>query len=146
MAQRLGLSTNQWGDIGFGLRAGSSLFSAYGDYEEGQQAAGAYDYNAELALNENQFNQTRMDQNKVEFAAAQRAGYAKAGVENSGSALDVQLKTAANFELDKAISNYNAQSRAAMYEYKAQQAQQAGTFNAGRDLLTGAASLAFMFA
>jgi len=76
----------------------------------------------------------------------QSAAYARVGVTQSGSPLDVALGTATEFELDKQITRYNAESKARMLEWEAKKAKQAGTFSAGMDLLQGAASMALILA
>lgn len=125
---------------GFGI-LGTGL-KAFGQYQQGQQIAGADEYNAALAIQGSEYDIGRIDVAEKDMSGTQAAMYAKAGVTMSGSPLDVMLKTATNFELDKQVSNYNAQSKAAMLRYEGAQAKKQADFNAGSTLLSGALSIA----
>lgn len=131
--------------LGQGLGIAGDLFSAFGDLQAGQSTADAYNYNAQLALEQGQFDVSGLDVEETDTLSTQKAMYAKAGVAMSGSALDVALNTASNFEMDKSIANYNAQSKANMDEYQGRMAKQQGEFKAGMSILSGAADLAFAF-
>jgi hypothetical protein len=67
--------------------------------------------------------------------ATQRAVYARAGVEMSGSPLDVALSTATQFEYSKQVANFNAQSQANMDEYEGKVAAQQGEFGLATGIL-----------
>jgi len=129
-----------------GLMGISIAGKAFGDYMKGQQQSQAYEYNAELVRQEEQIALMQIGKEEVALLSTQRAAYARAGVTQSGSPLDVALGTATEFELDKQITRYNAESKARMLEWEAKKAKQAGTFSAGMDLLQGAASMALILA
>ena len=71
--------------------------------------------------------------------------YAKSGVTQSGSPLDTALASAAGFELDKQIANYNTQSKANMLDYEGKMAEKNAKSQATMQLLEGAGTMALMF-
>lgn len=128
-------------NMGNMLKGGGSIFSAFGDIMAGDQANQAYQYNAQLALEQEGFSIDKLDKAEVGMLSTQRAMYAKAGVAMTGSPFDVALKTATNFEMDKQITRYNAQSKANMDVYQGQVAKSQGEMKAAGDLLSGAAQI-----
>ena len=56
-----------------------------------------------------------------QVSGTQRAGFAKAGIEFTGSPLDVMRDSIANAELDIATNNYNSEIQARGYESEAKQ-------------------------
>lgn len=132
--------------LGQGLQIAGTVLNAYGDVVAGKESKAAYDYNAQLALDQGQVDLLQLDKGEADTLSTQRAMYAKAGVTMSGSPLDVAVNTASQFEMDKQIANYNAQSKAAMDTYEGEVAKQQGEFKAGMSLLSGAADLAMIFA
>ncbi len=60
------------------------------------------------------------------FRGAQAAKYAGAGVKLEGSPLDVLIDTAAQFELDILITDFNAKTAISQQEFAAQQSLRAG--------------------
>lgn len=132
------LSPMPWGNI---LKAGGSIFSAFGDIMAGNQEAAADQYNANLALEQEQFQLKNLEHAEESTLSSQRAIYARSGVTMSGSPLDVALNTATQFEMDKQITKYNAESRANMYNYEGEVAKSRGKIKAGESLLSGAAGL-----
>ncbi len=124
------------------LKAGGDLLGGIGAYMQGQDSASADEYNARLALIEGDFQVQQLSRDEDLTLSTQKAMYAKAGVEHSGSVLDTALSTATNYEYSKQVSNFNSQSKANMYDYEAQVAKQKGKFalgmgalQAGMDLL-----------
>lgn len=130
------------GGLALGLNVLGTGLKAYGQYEQGQEIAGAYEFNAALTLQGLDYDIGRIDVAEGEYGGTQKAMYAKAGVTMSGSPLDVMLKTATNFELDKQVANYNAQSKVAMDNYKASQAKKQAEFDSVGTLISGAAGIA----
>ena len=118
-----------------------SILSGIGGYMQGQEEAGADEYNASLALMEGEFNVEQIGLQEKNTLSTQKAMYAKAGVEQSGSVLDTALNTATNFEYDKQVATFNSQSAANMYDYKARVAKQQGAFALGSGIAEGALSL-----
>ena len=81
-------------DLGIGIL--SSAIGGYGKYESGQQEKAAYDYNAQVTL-QNTANQVQANQQKFStLAGKQGSAYAAAGVDiASGSPLLTMIATAA---------------------------------------------------
>lgn len=131
--------------LAMGLNIAGTLGKSYGALMVGKEKAAADEYNAALVRQEEQYTEYQIGEEEVAMASTQRAMFAKAGVTQSGSALDTMLHTATQYELTKQVTKYNAESKARMYEYQAAVAKQQGQFGAGMNLLQGAASLAMAF-
>jgi hypothetical protein len=69
---------------------------------------------------------------------AQRAAYAKAGVDMSGTPLDVTADTAAQQEIDALAIRWGGQQRAAGFRAQGQQSLIEGVSSAGSSILSGA--------
>lgn len=128
--------------IGSLMGAGGDFISAYGYSVQGTEEQQAYDYNANLALMQGSFDVNQLNLQETDTLSTQKAMYAKAGVEMSGSPLDTAVNTASNFELDKQITTYNAQSAANMDTYEGKVAKQQADFQAGMSVLGGVEDLA----
>lgn len=128
------------------LSAASSGLGAFGSLLAGSEAQGAYDYNAQLALEQGQFEVQDLETAEAETLSSQKAIYAKAGVTMSGSPLDTATRTAFGYEMDKQIATYNAQSKANVDKYNGQVAKSQSQIKAGEQLLSGASSLAMALA
>lgn len=131
--------------LGQGLGFVGSVVGAYGDVVAGQESQQAYDYNANLALEQGQVNVEQTGLQETSTLSTQKAMYAKAGVSMSGSPLDTAVNTASQFEMDKQIETYNAQSQANMDRYEGAVAAQQANFKAGMSLLGGVEDLAMAF-
>ena len=131
------------GGIGLGtaIKAGSSIMAGVGAYMQGQEMAGAYEYNASLELMKGQFEVEEISGEEAAKLSTQKAEYAKAGVEQSGSVLDVALNTATNMEYDKQVAMFNAKSAAAMDDYEAKMAKSKGDMGLSMGILGAAVSL-----
>ena len=131
------------GGIGLGTakKAGSSIIAGVGAYMQGQEMAGAYEYNASLELMKGQFEVEEISGEEAAKLSTQKAEYAKAGVEQSGSVLDVALNTATNMEYDKQVAMFNAKSAAAMDDYEAKMAKSKGDMGLSMGILGAAVSL-----
>ena len=86
----------------------------FGAITEGMSTQKAYNRNASIydeqgnALMANlPITQHRLKREYNQVSGAQQAMYAKAGVKMSGSPLEVALDSAKEYELDKAITDYN---------------------------------------
>ena len=124
-------SSNQSIGAGTITSAFGSILQGVGGYMQGQEEAGADEYNASLALMQGEFNVEQIGLSEGETLSTQKAMYAKAGVEQSGSVLDTALNTATNFEYDKQVATFNAQSAANNDKYEAAVAKQQGAFALG---------------
>ena len=134
--------------------------AVYGQVQQAENAKAVGKYNARLA--EAQAKQTEMDaaenirrkrKENARILATQRSKYAKAGVIEAGTPLELMAETAGNLELD--VLDYNRQQRinaqnlrqqGAMDLAMGQNAAQAGYINAGATLLQGAGQAAGMAA
>ena len=123
------------------LKAGGSVLSGIGTYMQGQEEAGADEYNASLALQEGAFNVQQLGEQETQALSTQKAMYAKAGVEQSGSVLDTALNTATQYEYSKQVAEFNAQSKANMDVYEANAAKSQGEMGLAGGLLQGAETL-----
>ena len=122
-----------------GLEGTSTLFSAvgsgveaYGDYSAGVAKAGAYDMAAgEVAISE-QMRLEEITTGGEELASTQQAMYAKAGVRQSGSVLDVMLESATNVEFDKIIEKWNMETQINSLKLQGKTAYNQGLYKAGQ--------------
>lgn len=123
------------------LKLGSSILSGFGNLMAGKEQAGAYEYNAQLAEDEGAITAYQLGHAEEGLLSTQRAMYAKAGVTQSGSPLDVAVQSATQAEMDKQIARYNTESKSRMYQYEAELAKSQSKIKAGEDLLSGAAGI-----
>lgn len=114
--------------VGTGLQAA-------GQMKAGKDAKSAYDLQAKMTEQSAAIDVQNISKEERVMAGAQKAGYAKAGVKVSGSALDVMLNTATNYEFDKMVTKYNARTQAGISRYYGKVAQQQGMFSSGMTLL-----------
>ena len=139
------------------LDAVSAGVQAVGDIMQGNQQKSAYDYNAGVldvqaqeTVEAGKLQQEEMDEEFRSLQGRQQSAYVAAGVvSNSGSALDVMLNSATNFEFDKMVQNYNTQiavnnlkSRANIDRYYGKVAQKQGQFQAGMTILNAGTKMA----
>lgn len=119
----------------------STGVSAWGDIMAGSAERKAYDMNASMVEFAGEQTQEDITKQEKELTSTQRAMFAKAGVTQSGSPLEVMLQSKTNFEMDKAIAKYNTASKASMLRYEGTQAKNAAQFKAGMSLLEGGLKL-----
>jgi len=134
---------------------------AYGQYQQSQQKAAVYKYNAQVATNNaaSARNAAAIDEYQIReknkaVMATQRARYAKANLQLSmGSPLEIMAASSRQAELDAQIARYRGELGASGYESQAsllkQQSKsirQAGVISAGASLLSGAASASSTYA
>ena len=122
-----------------GLEGTSTLFSAvgtgveaYGDYSAGVAKQGAYDMAAGEVEIAEQMQLDEIQAGGEELASTQQAMYAKAGVRNSGSVLDVMLKSATNVEFDKIIAKWNYETQINQLRLQGKTAKIQGIAKAGQ--------------
>lgn len=133
--------------------AGTAV-SAVGAVQQGKAAKASADYNAAVAHNQAiaarqkaEFDAERERERVQRLLGAQRAGFAKGGVEIEGTPLLVMEDAAEQGELDVQailyggdIQSDNYQAEAGLRRMEGAQAKKAGMFGAGSTLLTGASS------
>lgn len=127
--------------------------TVYGQLRQGMAAEAAGEYNAAVLEEEARQEQVRLHflkerlrREKGKMMGAQRAGYAKAGVKLEGTPLEVLADTAAQYEKDIAIEDYNTRVTMARKRAGAQAQRIAGeeamvsaVYSAGGTLLSGIA-------
>jgi len=111
--------------------------TAYGQYQAGQSQKKLAEYNAALAKREADIEADRFKREKVTLASRMRAGYGAAGVQMSGTPLEVMDQTAKDIESDIALTRWKGDVEAGLYRYKGRVAGRSGTWKAGTTLLTG---------
>ena len=126
------------------------VMSMYGAYKEGRDAYKTGKYNeavlkqeGDMALRSAELENRKTQREKYLMAGKQKAGYAKGGVvANTGTPYQVMVDTAQQYEMDKAITNYNAQvqkrraeSQALAWGRAAKQAYSAGKWKAANILV-----------
>ena len=132
--------------------------AVYGQVQQGQAAEASGEYNAKVA--QNAALQAEMDsrenirRKRVEnrrMLAMQRGRYAKSGVEEAGTPLEVMAETAGLLELDALEMGRQSRMEAARLRSQAgydlamgKMGAQSAYTSAGATLLTGASSAAFM--
>lgn len=114
---------------------------AYGSILQGEQQQDAYNYNADLAMQQEGFTEDQLDAYGEEVLSTQKAIYARSGVAYSGSALDAAVKSASHVDLNKQIVKYNAESKANMDRYYGEVSAAQGKIKAGETLLSGGLGL-----
>lgn len=110
--------------------AGTAL-KAYGEYKQYTDQSNAAKFNsllseqgAQLEEQSNQLNLFRIRREAKKTYGTQRALYARAGVSSAGSPLEVMADTAANYELDAQVTNYNSKVQQNRLLSQAQQDRQ----------------------
>lgn len=114
---------------------------AYGNMMIGEKQQDAYNFNADLVMQQQEFTEDQIETYGEEVLSTQRAIYARSGVAYTGSPLDAALKSATNIEMSKQISRYNAETKANMNRYYGEVSAAQGKIKAGETLLSGGLSL-----
>lgn len=127
------------------INAGGSVLKGFGALQKGKDTKRAYDYNADLTLQDLTFQLDDITGNEQDILGVQKAMIAKRGVELSGSPLDLMVKSASNAEMDRQIARYNAESKANMLRYQGALAKSQGEFDAGMSFISGGLNLAMAF-
>lgn len=139
--------------IALALTAVGTGVGTYAAVQQGNAADDAAKFNAKVAQNEAQneatrtaFEASQIRRKNLIRSGDQRAAYAKAGVDLSGSATDVLFDTGIQGELEAmgalyggAMASASLRSRARLSVLEGQNAQTAGYLSAGSTLLTGGA-------
>jgi len=115
------------------------LISAYGQYESARQQEKWAEYNAALSKHEAEIETQRMEREKLKLLSRQRAAYSKAGVQLTGTPLEVMEETAKEVERDILLTRYSGAIGSKAYQARGAMARQRGMWEAGSTLLTGGA-------
>lgn len=145
--------------LGMMAIGGSSLLSAFSQYQAGEAYEVAGDYNARIleqqavaARHSAAFEEVKQRREARRLKAAQRARYGKAGVViTEGSPLTVLTETAAEAELDALAIRYAGEVKAKGYEAQAEmsrwegkQRKKAARLGMGRTILSGVGDIALL--
>ena len=143
--------------IGLVMSMVSAIGGAMAAKDAGEAQKAAADYNAKVmeaqAQSEREaaaFEETQQREQAAKMRARQKVAYLASGVDLSeGTPLEVLGAQAGEMEMDALAIRYNgevkakqSESQARIYRMQGQQAQKAGTINAGSSLLTGFGSAA----
>ncbi len=134
------------------LQLGSGLVESFGQKKQGDLAAAASKYNAQIYEQQADLIRQGAAQDKItgrrqkaSFLSTQKTNYAFRGVKLTGSPLLVIADSAANLELDIQNTEFNALTRAsyadsaaALSKIYARNQKLAGTTSAGASLLNTA--------
>ena len=97
------------------------IMSANSQYDAAKYNASISQQNAELTRQGAALEEYKARKTLRKVSGTQRAGFAKAGIEFTGSPLDVMRDSIANAELDIATNRYNAEISAMGFESEAKQ-------------------------
>ena len=139
------------GALTTGLLVAGTVMSAVGQIQQGQAASSQAKANASLTEMQGRESQITAEYNaavsranaeairtsadldiarqrvaKETYRGAQVTRYASSGVKLEGSPLDAMIDTAAQFELDMMITDFNAKTAQSQQEFAAQQSLRAG--------------------
>lgn len=144
--------TSQFGNVLGGI---GGLIGGFGQMSSAKSETNVGEYNAQVyeqkAVAERQ-SQSLLEEQKRRLIktqiGSQVAGYAKSGIQMSGSPLEVMLDSYRNAEMDIAIDKYNSEVRArghegsaALSKYQAAQAAAEQRSKASRSFISTAADL-----
>jgi len=129
--------------------------AAFGQVQQGRQAAAAADYNsavysqqAELIERSAALEKAKMVKQKASYLSSMRAAYSFRGVKLEGTPLLALADSASNLELDIQTTEFNAlldanraRSGAEMYGLQARSYRMAGYMNAGATLINTGSKL-----
>jgi uncharacterized protein YdbL (DUF1318 family) len=144
-------------EVVIGLMAASGAMQIAGAYSQGKAQKAAYEYNAAVARQEAtakrraaEIDIERQEKYRKSYLAKQEALYAKAGVQLSGSPLEVIADTSSEFLYDQMITRYNAEigarasiSEAGYMSYMGETAYKEGLVKAGTTLLSTGTGIAY---
>jgi len=136
------------------LLAASTAMGVGGSLIQGQQQAQAAEYNAAVARQQAEAARVagELEAERIRIAGEkltgqQKAMYAKSGVTFAGSPMEVMIDSATQNEMDALMTEYNyaiqasqAESEAALAEWRAKTAVTSSYMRAGTTLLQGASS------
>jgi hypothetical protein len=120
------------------LTATSSVLGATGSYMQGVAEQKSYDIAAGEVEEAGAIRIEEITQEGESLRSTQAAMYAKAGVRQSGSPLEVMLDSASGVEFDKMVEQWNTEVKAQNLRYAGKLAKQKGIMQAGQTLLGGA--------
>lgn len=125
--------------LGFaGLGAVNSAVAGFGQYESGQQQRAAYDYNADVTLQQMQQKMQTSEAQYSNLIGRQASAYARAGVDiSSGSPLLVMAHTAAQGGVEQESEYQAGSEQAALQRYYGKIAAFSGTVGGISSFISG---------
>jgi len=131
--------------IVIGMMLLGTYMQAKGQYEQGKMQQRWAEYNAAVSKQEAELEKRKMRKERVKLLSAQRAGYAKAGVQFEGTPLEVMVETAKEIEHSIILREHRARIESGMWGYKGRMAMTAARWQAGTTLLTGVSQAGGMY-
>jgi len=120
------------------MGAVSSAVSGFAQYKQGQAQQAAYDYNANVTLEQMKEHEETSEAQYANLMGRQRALYAKAGVDiTSGSPLLIAAFTAAQATEEQQRIQYSGETEADLERYYGKVAASSATTGAMSTFLTG---------
>lgn len=132
------LSTLMDKELSFGpkvLGAGGSLLSGIGSYIEATGKADSYERSAKAVMERARWQETRLRQTEKETLGSLAFMMARAGMEMSGTAKDIQVFTEKQVDLDSQQIYENARAEYKSLKKAAKSSRTAGYINLAGSLL-----------
>jgi hypothetical protein len=130
-----------------GASAFSGLASGFGQYEQGQEQKGAYDYNAQVTLDQMQQKMQTSEAKYSNLIGKQATAYARAGVDiASGSPLLMMAHTAAQSGVEQESESQAGTEEAALQKYYGEVAAWSGTIGGISTAISGLSQAGMMAA
>jgi hypothetical protein len=113
-----------------GDKAAAGMAAGFGQYEQGQEQKAAYDYNAQVTLDEMQGKMQTSEAKYSNLIGRQATAYARAGVDiSSGSPLLMMAHTAAQSGKEQMSEAQAGDQEAALQRYYGKVAAWSGTIS-----------------
>jgi hypothetical protein len=130
-----------------GDKAFSSLAAGFGQYEQGQEQKGAYDYNSDVTLQQMQQKMSTSEAKYSNLIGRQATAYARAGVDiASGSPLLMMAHTAAQSGAEQESESQAGTEEAALQKYYGKVAAWSGTISSISTAISGLSQAGMMAA
>lgn len=110
-----------------GIGVLADIFGANAADQAGKANAQVAEINARSARQMGASNESRVRRESAQILGAQKVGFAKAGVQMTGTALDVAAESARAAELDALMARYAGRSESAAYLTQANVARSSGS-------------------
>ena len=121
-----------------GQSAFSGLATGFGQYEQGQEQKGAYDYNSQVTLDQMQGKMQTSEAKYSNLIGKQATAYARAGVDiASGSPLLMMAHTAAQSGKEQMSEAQAGDQEAALQKYYGKVAAWSGTISSISTAISG---------
>jgi hypothetical protein len=123
----------------------SGLLSGFGQYEQGQEKEGAYDYNSQISLDQMQQKMQTSEAKYSNLIGKQATAYARAGVDiASGSPLLMMAHTAAQSGVEQESESQAGTEEAELQKYYGKVAAWSGTIGGISTAIAGLSQAGMM--